>query len=84
MTERPDDDHLAPADLKAAFAWIETATRVAGTAVLDDYIAAATSVLDGEGRAGLTFAAGPLNTHNRSAIGFQTSPAAAKQAGAAA
>lgn len=69
---------------KAAFAWAETVTRVADTAVPDEAFAAASGVFQGKELADLTIAIGLMNTFNRMAISFRATPAAAKHAGTSA
>ena len=65
---------------RAALAWAETVTRVADTAVPDDAFAAASAVFGAKELADLTIAIGLMNTYNRLAISFRTTPAAARHA----
>ncbi|HJQ57570.1 MAG TPA: carboxymuconolactone decarboxylase family protein [Vineibacter sp.] len=64
---------------RAALAWAETVTRVAETGVPDADYQAAAAVFDQKQLADLTIAIGLMNAYNRLAIGFRTTPAAAKQ-----
>ena len=64
---------------RAALAWAETLTRVAETGVPDAEYEAAASAFDRKQLADLTIAIGLMNIYNRLAIGFRTTPAAAKR-----
>jgi AhpD family alkylhydroperoxidase len=64
---------------RAALAWAETVTRVAETGVPDAEYEAAASAFDRKQLADLTIAIGLMNIYNRLAIGFRTTPAAAKR-----
>jgi len=64
---------------RAALAWAETVTRVAETGVPDAEYAAAAAVFDHKQLADLTIAIGLINTYNRMAISFRTTPAAAER-----
>jgi AhpD family alkylhydroperoxidase len=61
---------------RAALAWAETVTRVAETGVPDDAYRAVAAVLGQKELADLTIAIGLMNTFNRLAISFRTTPAA--------
>lgn len=65
---------------KAAFAWAETVTRVADTAVPNEAFATASAAFDGKTLADLTIAIGLMNAYNRLAISFRATPATAKRA----
>ena len=67
---------------RAAFAWAETVTRVADTAIPDADYAAAAAAFDPTSLAELTIAIGLINTYNRLAIAFRATPAAVKRAAA--
>ncbi|WP_431272177.1 carboxymuconolactone decarboxylase family protein [Dankookia sp. P2] len=72
---------FTPAE-RAAFAWAETVTRVADTAIPDADYAAAAAAFDPTSLAELTIAIGLINTYNRLAIAFRATPAAVKRAAA--
>ncbi len=63
---------------QAALKWAETVTRVAETTVPDAEFQAARGVFDEKELADLTIAIGLMNTFNRLAISFRTTPAAVK------
>ena len=66
---------FSPRD-RAALAWAEAVTRVAGTGVPDaDYDAAAAAFTDRE-LADLTYAIGLMNAFNRFGVTFRSTPAA--------
>jgi AhpD family alkylhydroperoxidase len=62
---------------RAALAWAETVTRVSETGVPDADYQAASAVFEAAQLADLTIAIGLINTYNRMAISFRTTPAAA-------
>jgi AhpD family alkylhydroperoxidase len=62
---------------RAAFAWAETVTRVADTAVPEADFEAASRVFSTKELADLTIAIGLMNAYNRLAIGFRVPPKAA-------
>ena len=61
---------------QAALAWAETVTRVADTAVPDTEFEAARDVFDERELVDLTIAIGLMNTYNRLAISFRSTPEA--------
>jgi AhpD family alkylhydroperoxidase len=63
---------------KAALQWAEVVTRVAETAVPDAEFQAAREHFSEKQLADLTIAIGLMNTYNRLAISFRTTPEAAK------
>ena len=63
---------------RAALAWAETVTRVAETGVPDEAYQAAAAAFGQKALADLTIAIGLMNTFNRMAISFRTTPTAAK------
>ena len=63
---------------RAALAWAETVTRVAETGVPDDAYRAAAAAFEQKELADLTIAIGLMNTFNRMAISFRTTPTAVK------
>jgi AhpD family alkylhydroperoxidase len=63
---------------RAALAWAETVTRVAETGVPEDAYEAAAAVFGQKELADLTIAIGLMNTFNRMAISFRTTPTAVK------
>ena len=63
---------------RAALAWAETVTRVAETGVPDDAYQAAAAAFGQKELADLTIAIGLMNTFNRMAISFRTTPTAVK------
>jgi AhpD family alkylhydroperoxidase len=63
---------------KAALSWAETVTRVAKTHVPDEDFAAASKHFNEKELADLTIAIGLINTYNRIAISFRTTPEAVK------
>ncbi|MBV8473286.1 MAG: carboxymuconolactone decarboxylase family protein [Hyphomicrobiales bacterium] len=65
---------------RAALAWAETVTRVAETGVPDEAYQAARAVFDERELVELTIAIGLINTWNRLAISFRTTPQAARGA----
>lgn len=67
---------------QAAFAWTETVTRVADTAIPDASFAAVSRVFGEKEIVDLTIAIGLMNTFNRIAIGFRRPPRAAVEAAA--
>ena len=69
---------------RAALAWAETVTRVAQTNVPDEAYEAARAVFDEKELVALTIAVGLMNSYNRLAISFRTTPQAALQLQAAA
>ena len=69
---------------RAALAWAETVTRVAQTNVPDEAYVAARAVFDEKELVALTIAVGLMNSYNRLAISFRTTPQAALQLQAAA
>ncbi len=62
----------------AALAWAETVTRVAETAIPEADYQSAAAVFNPKELADLTIAIGLMNAYNRLAIGFRTSPYAAR------
>jgi AhpD family alkylhydroperoxidase len=62
---------------KAALAWAETVTCVAGTAIPDDEFKAVSAIFNEKEIVDLTIAIGLMNTYNRLAIGFRRTPEAA-------
>jgi AhpD family alkylhydroperoxidase len=62
---------------RAAFAWAETVTRVAGTGVPDSAYEAARKVFDEKQLVDLTIAISLMNSYNRMAISFRNKPQAA-------
>ena len=69
---------------RAALAWAETVTRVAETNVPDKAYEAARAVFEEKELVALTIAIGLMNSYNRLAISFRTTPQAALQLQAAA
>ncbi len=69
---------LFTAQERAALKWAETVTRVAETGVPDADFQEAVAVLGDQALVDLTLAIGLMNTYNRLAISFRTTPAAAK------
>ena len=67
---------LFDAEERAAFAWAETVTRVAETAIPDEAYQAARAVFGEKQLVDLTIAIGLMNTYNRMAIGFRNTPQA--------
>src|SRR5690349_11429797 len=63
---------------RAALAWAETVTGVAETAIPDAAFEAARAVIDERELVDLTIAIGLMNAYNRIAIGFRTTPQAAR------
>jgi AhpD family alkylhydroperoxidase len=63
---------------RAALAWTETVTRVAETGVPDADYEAAAAVFDAAKLTELTIAVGLINTYNRMAISFRTTPTSVK------
>lgn len=63
---------------QAALAWAETVTRVAETGIPDADYAAVTAAFSEKEVADLTIAIGLMNLYNRIAIGFRSTPEAAK------
>jgi AhpD family alkylhydroperoxidase len=63
---------------RAAFAWAETVTRVAETAVPDEAYEAARAVFEDRELVDLPIAIGLMNAYNRMAISFRTPPQAAR------
>jgi AhpD family alkylhydroperoxidase len=64
---------------RAALAWAETVTRVAETGVPDEAYEAARAVFDEREFVDLTIAIGLINTYNRLAISFRSTPQAARE-----
>ena len=62
---------------RAALAWAETVTRVAGTGVPDQAYKAARAVFEERELVDLTIAIGLMNAYNRLAISFRNTPKAA-------
>jgi AhpD family alkylhydroperoxidase len=69
---------------RAAFAWAETVTRVADTAIPDGEFQAVSAAFSEKEIVDLTIAIGLMNAFNRMAIGFRRPPEAAVAAAAAA
>jgi AhpD family alkylhydroperoxidase len=65
---------------RAALAWAENVTRVAQTGVPDTAYQAARQVFDEKEIVDLTIAIGLMNTYNRLAISFRSTPQAVMQA----
>jgi len=65
---------------RAALAWAETVTNVAGTGIPDDDYAAAAAEFSDKELADLTYAIGLMNAFNRLGVGFRMQPAAAGKA----
>lgn len=63
---------------RAALAWAETVTRVAETGVPDEAYQAARAAFSEQELVDLTVAIGLINTYNRLAISFRTTPQAAR------
>lgn len=63
---------------KAALAWAETVTRVADTGIPDAEYEAAAAQFSEKELADLTIVIGLMNLYNRIAIGFRSTPQAAK------
>lgn len=63
---------------QAALAWAESVTRVADTAVPDADFEAARDVFEPRELVDLTIAIGLMNTYNRMAISFRSTPEAAR------
>ena len=61
---------------RAALAWAESVTRVAETGVPDEHYAAAREIFSERELVDLTFAIGLMNTYNRMAISFRSTPKA--------
>src|SRR3954469_11814617 len=68
--------HLFGARGRAALAWAESVTRVADTGVPDADFDAARAVFNERELVDLTFAIGVMNTYNRMAISFRSTPQA--------
>jgi AhpD family alkylhydroperoxidase len=68
---------LFTATERAALAWAETVTLVAGNGIPDAAYQAAAAVFEPQQLADLTIAIGLMNTYNRMAISFRAVPAAA-------
>jgi AhpD family alkylhydroperoxidase len=62
---------------RAALAWAETVTRVAETGVPDEAFTAARSVFEEKELVDLTVAISLMNSYNRMAISFRSTPQAA-------
>jgi AhpD family alkylhydroperoxidase len=62
---------------RAALAWAETVTRVAGTGVPDETYQAARAVFSEKELVDLTIAISLMNAYNRMAISFRNTPLAA-------
>jgi AhpD family alkylhydroperoxidase len=69
--------HLFDERERAALAWAETVTRVAETSVPEQAYQAARAVFDERELVDLTIAIGLMNTYNRLAISFRSTPQAA-------
>lgn len=69
---------LFDAKEKAALAWAETVTRVADTGIPDADYAAAAALFSEKELADLTIVIGLMNLYNRIAIGFRSTPQAAR------
>jgi AhpD family alkylhydroperoxidase len=67
---------LFDATERAALAWAESVTLVASTGIPDADYAAARTVFDEKQIADLTLAIGLMNSYNRMAIAFRSTPAA--------
>jgi AhpD family alkylhydroperoxidase len=63
---------------RAALAWAETVTRVAEIGVPEDAYRAAAAAFGQKELADLTIAIGLMNTFNRMAVSFRTTPTAVK------
>ena len=72
----PEAGNLFDEHERAALAWAETVTRVAETGVPDDAYQAARSVFEEREIVDLTIAIGLMNTYNRMAISFRSTPQA--------
>ncbi len=72
----PDAGDVFTPRERAALAWAETVTRVAGTGVPDADYAAAAAAFDEKELADLTYAIGLMNAFNRFGIAFRSTPAA--------
>jgi AhpD family alkylhydroperoxidase len=64
---------------QAALAWAESVTRVADTAVPDTEFEAARDVFEDRELVDLTIAIGLMNTYNRMAISFRSTPEAVQR-----
>jgi AhpD family alkylhydroperoxidase len=71
--------NLFDARERAALAWAESVTRVAETGVPDAAYEAARAVFDEREIVDLTIAIGLMNTYNRMAISFRSTPQAVQQ-----
>ncbi|GJD49991.1 hypothetical protein OPKNFCMD_2727 [Methylobacterium crusticola] len=65
---------------RAALAWAEAVTRVAGTGVPDADYAAPAAVFDAKALADLTLAVALMNAYNRLGVAFRMTPAAVTRA----
>lgn len=72
----PEAGNLFDERERAALAWAETVTRVAETGVPDDAYQAARNVFEEREIVDLTIAIGLMNTYNRMAISFRSTPQA--------
>lgn len=72
----PEARNLFDQRERAALAWAETVTRVAETGVPDDAYQAIRSVFEEREIVDLTIAIGLMNTYNRMAISFRSTPQA--------
>jgi AhpD family alkylhydroperoxidase len=72
----PEGGDLFSATERAALAWAESVTRVAETGVPDSAYDAARSVFDEKQLVDLTIAIGLMNSYNRMAISFRSTPQA--------
>src|SRR6201991_3359776 len=68
--------HLFSERERAALAWAETVTRVSETGIPDEAFKAARAAFQEKELVDLTIAIGLMNTYNRLAIGFRTTPRA--------
>jgi AhpD family alkylhydroperoxidase len=73
----PEAGSLFSDQERAALAWAESVTLVAATAVPDSAYAAARAVFDEKQLVDLTVAIGLMNSYNRLAISFRSTPQAA-------
>jgi AhpD family alkylhydroperoxidase len=72
----PEGGELFDARERAAFAWVESVTRVAETGVPDSAYEAARAVFNEKEIVDLTIAISLMNAYNRMAISFRNSPQA--------
>jgi AhpD family alkylhydroperoxidase len=72
----PEAGRLFSERERAALAWAETVTRVSETGIPDEAFQAIRAVFEEKEVVDLTIAIGLMNTYNRLAIGFRSTPQA--------